>query len=65
MSEFVMSTFLLGVLAGSIGTFVTGLIIQDIQSRKPLSDEEFMDIALQEMEGEKFRKALADDDEYA
>ena len=57
---------IVGIVFTAFGTFIFGWVVwRDYFQQRELSDEEFMDIALTEMNGEEFRDALRKDDEYA
>ena len=57
---------IVGMTFTAIGVYIFSWVCwRDFFKKDELSDEEFIDIALTEMNGEEFRDALKKDDEYA
>lgn len=57
---------IIGMTFTAIGVYIFAWVCwRDFFKKDELSDEEFMDIALTEMNGDEFRDALRKDDEYA
>lgn len=57
---------IIGMTFTALGVYIFCWVCwRDFIKKDELSDEEFMDIALTEMNGEEFRDALKKDDDYA
>jgi hypothetical protein len=57
---------IIGMTFTALGVYIFAWVCwRDFFKKDELSDEEFMDIALTEMNGQEFRDALDKDDEYA